>query len=695
MTLLRGRRALGLLLMGPVCVAGAALPWVAFEMARMWHLGREVRGPVFFASVFVMYAVVSVPAGLFLAGSVAALLRCLYRSSSSRGVLRRTPPVPPRGSTGVSPAPPRAWRENPGPALASVLLPTALAGWGALLGAGYANVTWLPGLLDPQSLLLDTAALGAAALLAGAVARALLRRPLFFGPRVRALGRGLGVGVVVVLAVAAWLSRDAGGPIRRVRAAAPAGGQLAGRLPNLLLVSIDTLRADHLGCYGYPRPTSPFIDSLAGEGALFRHSLSQASWTRASAASLLTSLYPSTHGAVYMTGALSPGTPTLPSYLSARGYRTAVFSANTNVSTTFGFGQGVHEFYESLRPKLLQRTLLFETLVRIRFPERLLLLGELPDNARGLDNDRAYRDHWVVRQFGGWMTRAPPGPFFAYVHLLGVHTPYRPPPPYDRAFGSPNPDPASANPPASAGNVLAPGQPAPEAVRQAMIDAYDGLVLFSDDNVRTLVGSLREAGRLDDTVVIVTADHGEAFWDHGMWGHGGSLYETEVRVPLVVWAGPSARERHPLIPRGLFEVPVAGVDVMPTLLALAGAACPSCEGEDLLRLAERGERSRPILLEQYMSPRHYTYAVRDSRHKLVYTDFFHGRLTRWELFDLAADPEEARNLLAGPPTPQTPLAAAMRSMREAALAKRGATATVELTREPAVYEELRALGYVK
>jgi arylsulfatase A-like enzyme len=632
----------------------------------MWHLGGEVRRPSFFASVLAMYAVVAVPTGLFLAGSAWAFMR------------RRNP----------------AWRQDPGPALVSVLIPFGLAGWAALLGAGYANVTRLPGLLEARSLLLDAAVLGAAALLAVAVARTLLRQRLFFRPRLRALGRGLGAGVLAALGIAAWLSRDAGGPIRMVRDGVRPGQRVTDHLPNLLLVSIDTLRADHLGCYGYPRPTSPFIDSLAGEGALFRQSLSQASWTRASAASLLTSLYPSTHGTLYMTAALPPGTPTLPAYRSARGYRTAAFSANTNVSTTFGFGQGVQEFYESLRPKLLQRTLLFETLVRIRFPERLLLLGER-DNARGLAEDRAYRDLWVAHQFGGWITRAPPGPFFAYVHLLGVHSPYRPPPPYDRVFGSGRPTPGRENPPASAGNVLMPGLPLPDAVRQSMIDAYDGLVLFSDHNVKALVDSLREAGHLDDTVVVVTADHGEAFWDHGMWGHGGSLYETEVRVPLVLWAGPRVRERHPRIPRGLPEVPVAGVDVMPTLLALAGTACPSCEGEDLLRLVERGERSQPILLEQYMSPRHYTYAARDSRHKLVYTDFFHGGLTRWELFDLTADPQETNNLLVGPPGPSTPLAAALRSLREAALAKRGATAAVDLARAPAIYEELRALGYVR
>jgi arylsulfatase A-like enzyme len=664
---MESRRVLGLLLAGLVCVWAASFPWVVFEAARMWHLGHEVHRPAFFAAVLVMYAVASAPAGLLLAGIVAALQR------------RFTPSA----------------RETPGPALVSVVLPTALVGWGALLAVGYANVTWLPGPLQPRSLLLDAVVLGVAALLAGAVARALLRRRLFFGPRVRTLGRGLGVGVVLVVAAAAWLSRDAGGPIRQVRAAARPDGETASPLPNVLLVSIDTLRADHLGCYGYPRRTSPFIDGLAGEGALFRQSLSQASWTRASAASLLTSLYPSTHGTLYMTAALAPGTPTLAAYLSARGYRTAVFSANTNVSTTFGFGQGVHEFYESLRPRLLQRTLLFETLMRAHVPTRLFLLGQVRDNARGLDDDRSSRDRWVVRQFGGWMARAAPGPFFAYVHLMGVHAPYRPPPPYDRAFGSGSPDPASANPPDAAGNVMERGRAVPEAVRQAMIDGYDGLVLFADDNVRTLVGALRDAGRLDDTVVIVTADHGEAFWDHGIWGHGGSLYEAEVRVPLVLWAGPRVRERHPRIPRGPIEVPAAGIDVMPTLLALAGADCPSCQGEDLLRLAERGERERPILLEQYMSPRSYTYAVRDSRHKLVYTDFLHGRITRWELFDLTADPGEARNQLAGPPTPAPPLATALRSLREEALARRGAVAHVELTRDPAVYEELKALGYVK
>ena len=636
------------------------------EAVRVLHLGHTTRRPSFVAAVFLMYAVLALPAALLATAAVLASGRLL----------------------------PAWWGDDPGPAFASVVLPAMVIGWGTLLAGGYANLRFLPGNLHPLSLLADALGLGAAATLGYLLVRGLLRRRVFFRPRLRAFGRWSGVAVLGILPSAYLVGRDGGEPVRRTRGAPHPLDPSAARPPNLLLISLDTLRSDHLGCYGYPRPTSPFIDTLAGEGALFRQSLSQASWTRPSAASLVTSLFPSTHGVLYMTHALPPGTTTLAGSLQRRGYRTAVFSANTNVSTTFGFGQGVHEFYESLRPRLLQRTLLFESLVRVRVPERILLLGHGRDNASNLDADRAYRDRWVVRQFREWVGRAGPEPFFAYAHLLGGHAPYRPPPPYAAAFARGEADPASQDPPSDAGNVLTPGQPVSETVRQRMIDAYDGLVRFSDDQVRALVEAVPEAER-DRTVVVVTGDHGEAFWDHQIWGHGGSLYEAEVRVPLVLWAGAQVRAAHPDFPRGPRDVPASTVDVMPTLLSLAGARCPSCEGENLLELAERGRRTRAILLEQYMTPRHYTYAVRDSRHKLVYTDFLRGRLVQWQLFDLERDPAEATNLLDGPPGPETPLGATMESLRSAALAKRGRPAEVALEKEPAVYEELRALGYVR
>ncbi len=651
---------------GLACAVGSVLPWTLVEVVRVLNLGHAARRPAFLAAVFLMYAVLAVPVGLLGTAMVQAWWRRL----------------------------PAWWRADPAPALASVLLPAMATGWGTLLALGYVNVSFLPGLLHPLSLTLDLVGLGAASFLSYRVVRSLLEHRVLFRSRLRSLGLWLGAALLGLIPTASLMARDGGEPVRLTRGAPLAPDPSAARLPNLLLISLDTLRSDHLGCYGYPRPTSPFIDSLAREGALFEQSTSQASWTRPSAASLVTSLYPSSHGVLYMTHALAPGTVTLPGLLQQRGYRTAVFSANTNVSTTFGFGQGVHEFYESLRPRLLQRTLLFETLVRLRVPEKILLLGHGRDNAANLDQDRTYRDRWVVEQFRGWVARARPQPFFAYLHLLGGHAPYRPPPPYDVVFARGDPDVASENPPADAGNVLISGQRVSEPRRQRMIDAYDGLVRFSDDQVRAVFEALPDAER-ERTVVVVTGDHGEAFWDHQIWGHGGSLYEAEIRVPLVLWAGERVQAAHPGLPRGALQVPVCTVDVMPTLLALARAACPACEGESLLDLAKRGRRTRPILIEQYMTPRHYSYAVRDSRFKLVFTDFLRGRLTRWELFDLAQDPEETSNLLSGPPGPEIALAAEMVTLRSAARARRGQASEVLLEREPAVYEELRALGYLR
>jgi arylsulfatase A-like enzyme len=213
--------------------------------------------------------------------------------------------------------------------------------------------------------------------------------------------------------------------------------------------------------------------------------------------------------------------------------------------------------------------------------------------------------------------------------------------------------------------------------------------------VKSVVDALREARLLDNTVVIVTADHGESFYDHSQWGHGGALYEEQVRVPLILWAGERIRRAEPRIPRGVQDVPVCTVDVMPTLLSLANVACPTCVGESILTLAARGRRTRPIYMEEYMEPGNYAYAMVDESRVLMFSSFYRGRWNRWEQYDLRKDAGQTINLLHGPPDSTTPLFDQFASIRRKVDSKDRQARLVNLGRSPTLLQELTALGYVK
>jgi len=666
-----------------LCGVGASLLWALLEGARLFRF--EVR-PVqifdpslFFAAVFVMYALPSLVLGL-----AAGLLGWALRRRLER-----------------------LGKGDPVGAATAILLPGMVLGWGALFTLAYANIYRLPTTaLEPLSLGVDAGILAVAGALFAFSTAWLLRRGTFARPGVRVWGGRLGWAAAGLLLASFLVVRTTDLPVKPTEAtrSAPKPERVHG--PNILLISIDTLRSDHLSPYDYPRKTSPFIDKLAGEGALFRNSRSQASWTRPSAASLITSLYPSTHAILSVSDAIPEQVTTLFEYLKQSGYRTAVFSANGNVSRSLGFGQGVDDFYESTVLRQPRSTLLYQGAKRVHLPTSQALLRAIshPTTPDSVD-DRTILDLWVIRRFQEWLGGLEAQPFSAYIHLLGVHLPYLPPPPYDRAFGSPYRSPDSKGPPGKGGSMMMHGERLPEAIRGEMIDRYDGLALFCDAQVRVAVEAVRRRGMLDDTLVIVTADHGQAFWDHWSWGHGNTLYEEMVRVPLILWAGQGLRKRNGRIPLGVEDVPVSTVDVMPTVLSLAGVRCPTCEGESLIDLAARGGQARETFMETQWrgtvgssvkrSMVLDMYAIADGRQKLIYAKVLGADWEKWELYDLVADPTEERSLLDGPPNETMPLFLKMQARRKAALAKRSAAARVDLKKHPDLYEQLKALGYVQ
>jgi arylsulfatase A-like enzyme len=430
----------------------------------------------------------------------------------------------------------------------------------------------------------------------------------------------------------------------------------------IVLVTIDTLRADRVGAYGYARPTSPFLDRLARQGVLFEQAFASAAHTSPAHASLFTGLHPSQHG-VRSNGQGFPdrgaeGYPTLAEVLAGAGYATAAVSA-----------------VNFLRP--ITRGFSFQ---------------DFGGEARG------YRtaDRTVDRAIDWLTTQRGPDRFFLWLHLYDPHLPHRAPEALGRelAFATPQAAESWAN------EVLA-TRPRVQGVYPSSVAlaarhaAYDAEVRFADRELERLFEALRGAGLLEDLIFIATSDHGEGLGDHAYDGHGPFLYDEVVRVPLILWRGGRYAG---LRVRAL----VRHVDLLPTLAEWTGARLQmgsfSLQGRSLLPAlrAPSLPLSPALAFAQRRPPgpklRHYekgeVFALRDLDFKYIVRTG-----SRDEMYDLRSDPLEEKNL-AGQAT------ALVRSLEQRArqtfaeASREGARAKARPPSRESE-EELRALGYVK
>jgi len=352
---------------------------------------------------------------------------------------------------------------------------------------------------------------------------------------------------------------------------------------NLLLVTLDTTRADRLGCYGHAAAKTRHIDRLAAEGTRFETVIAPAPITLPSHSSILTGLYPFEHG-VRNNGNfyLAERFPTLATVLKARGYRTGAFVSSFILDRRYGLDRGFDVYDDRMEGEYAQVVALQ---AERRGDRTALALGRFID-ARA---------------------KEPGAPFFAWLHLYDPHEPYRPPRPFRDLFAQ---------------------------------DPYDGEIAFADAILASVLDRLRAAGLLDRTLVVVTADHGESLGEHGETTHSMFVYEGAIRVPLVVW-------RPGLVPAGrVVSDPVRLVDVAPTVLELLGERpLQAPHARSLLPLIEgRPAGPPPPAYAETLLPKFYMNwaplrALRDGRYKLI-------DAPRPELYDLQADPGESRNLYA-------------------------------------------------
>ncbi len=459
--------------------------------------------------------------------------------------------------------------------------------------------------------------------------------------------------------------------------------------PHILLIVFDTLRFDHTGAYGYTRDTTPVLDRFAREGVLFERAYAPSSWTLPSTASLLTGRYPSSHGVEKSTSALSDELETLPAILRGRGYRTGLFSGNPFVEPNFGFRKGYERIHATTRPMYL-RLFYLPIYLKTTFGRTFLIPGGSDSWVTRYESiwRPGLKKEWIeggelTGELFRWIDEEEDRPLFAHVQIMEPHEPY-----VGRGrFGREGISRATMLGTAPLHPFDTIPDPTPDKLEIA-VGRYDDNVWSADLVLESIVAGMEERGLLEDTWIVLTSDHGEEFHEHGGCGHGNSLYEELIRVPLIFHG-------KGIMPRRVQSL-ARLIDVAPTICALAGAPPPGgAAGISLLPIL-LGDSDETGLSEVYAE---VNRARGRGASMLILSDGSKVIRSRGEgeeifhLFNLADDPLERVNLYG---RDRERSAAAVEKLLEAELnAAEGKKEGVESTLDPVTEKRLRALGYIQ
>ena len=423
---------------------------------------------------------------------------------------------------------------------------------------------------------------------------------------------------------------------------------------SVVLISIDCLRADHVGAYGYYRDTTPHIDAFAKDAVLFETAVSTAPMTLPSHLSIFTGLFPSRHDGSKWAK-LAPSIPYAPQMLSEAGYQTDAVVTGAYLSQTYGFERGF-DLYRLDHRAPAEKTV-----------EQAI---ELLQRSAGRDQ-------------------------FLFVHFIDAHWPYEPPEEFIERFGPRPADLAGLlrkvvdnNPPSNA----------EETERVAAL--YDAEIASADEAVGRLLEDLKARGVYDRSLIILTADHGEAFFDHGHWQHSKTLYEELIRIPLIVkWPGQS--------PKGRVSAQVSQVDIFPTVLAAAGVEPPPTDGINLIQFVNdtKASRTRRRLVSEnaWRGPSEWSRKVSIRTEKLKYLVTIAGPPGREpdesdvrseELYDLMEDPMERTNLAPGSSSDIEAFRRELANYLGKARQERASRRTEDILEDETTRERLRSLGYI-
>lgn len=466
--------------------------------------------------------------------------------------------------------------------------------------------------------------------------------------------------------------------------------------PNILLIVMDSARAANLSCYGYARPTTPNIDAIAREGTLFEQAISVGCWTLPVHASMFTGLYPISHGLTSSRMALPADCPTLAGHLSQHGYETICFSNNPYISRSTGLANGfetVEELWRITRPRGIKRTptsRLLKLLEQGRpwtYPAISLIRRGQQVWGRLKRRGAPKRDsgaQLTVKKLKEWLvSRDAAQPFFAFINFMEVHEPYQPPAPYDQKFMPKGISRRAAY--RLLANKLSSDPRRAQARQQVLAALYDGELCYLDEQIRQVVDSLESLDLLDDTVLIITSDHGDSLGEHEEFGHRKVLYEQLVRVPLIV----RYPARFAADARSSNQVQL--VDLYPTLLELAGVRSPAPAGAQSLVGSGR-HSGREFAVAENTGTKSAEFVVarmlRTDRYKYIWKSN-----AEHELYDLDADPAESRNVISHEPAIAAEFEQKLQAWQDSLTRTSVGVESAEY--DELVLSRLRELGYVE
>jgi len=438
--------------------------------------------------------------------------------------------------------------------------------------------------------------------------------------------------------------------------------------PNVILIMVDTLRADHLPCYGYRDNVTPAINRFASDGVRYENAFAQSSWTKPQVATLLTSLYPSTHNTYLKPHLLPDEVETLPEIMKDLGYYTCGIANIVHLSPSFNFNQGFDR-YRYLAPDFF--FFARESSSKLSLYNGLRLIRERFFSQKKQVN-HYYQDGKVVNQLAfKWLSACTSSRFLLFLHYMEPHDPYFAHP-YNGAavarVSTPNPDPSQADP---------------------MRKLYDGEISYLDQCLDELIEYLKREGLYENTLIILTADHGEEFYEHSGWWHGNTLYDEQIHIPLII-KYPQGRFKGTLV-----KEMVRTLDIAPTILDYVSSQIPpAMQGKSLLHNYQLRPPQDQVIFSEENLEYNVLKSLRSEQWKLILANQDNPRgLAPQELYQVKHDPGEKENVAAREVTTVHQIAAQIDhyvayAMSSAARETRG---NIDRTTE----ERLRALGYVR